>query len=179
MSLNYLTNNLMKIFQVSEYISSAFNIILNEEQKNILFNYLETLYIKNYINNEILLNLIKAFILIFYTYPNTFDIYIKLLNSLSEEEIIKLFNLLKKIKLSYQMNMNENTLNKIIFAINDYIIINNNFNGLLNVYNIYDTIRLNKKIIFNNKVQLYIILLKKNSTINDTRQILGLLNKFL
>ena len=77
------------------------------------------------------------------------------------------------------MNMNENILNKIIFAINDYIIINNNFNGLLNVYNIYDTIRLNKKIIFNNKVQLYIILLKKNSTINDTRQILGLLNNFL
>lgn len=169
----------MKIFQVSEYISSAFDIILNKEQKNELFNYLEILYIKNYINDEILLNLIKAFILIFYNNPNDYDIYIKLLNSLSEEETIKLFNLLKKIKLSNQMNMKENTINKLIFAINNYIITNNSFNGLLNVYNIYDIIRLNKKIIFNNKVQLYIILLKKNSTVNDTRQILGLLNNFL
>jgi len=179
MSLNYLLYNLLKIFLVCDYISSGFDIILNEEQKNILFNYLETLYIKNYINDEILLNLIKAFVLIFYTYPKTCDIYIKLLNSLSEEETVKLFNLVKKIKLSYQMNMNENTVNKIIFAINNYIIINNNYEGLLNVFNIYDTIRLNKKIIFNNKVQLYIILLKKNSTISDTRQILGLLNNFL
>ena len=169
----------MKIFQVSEYISSAFDIILNEEQKNKLFNYLEILYIKNYINDELLLNLIKAFVLIFYTYPNACDIYIKLFNSLSDEETIKLFNLLKKIKLSYQMNMNENTINKIILAINNYIIINNNYNGLLNVYNIYDIIRLNKKIVFNNKVQLYIILLKKNSTINDVRQILGLINNYL
>ena len=77
------------------------------------------------------------------------------------------------------MKMNEHTINKIILAINNYIIINNNFNGLLNVYNIYDIIRLNKKIIFNNKIHLYIILLKNNSTIDESRQILGLINQFI
>jgi hypothetical protein len=169
----------MKIFQVSEYISSAFDIILNEEQKNKIFNCLEILYIKNYINDELLLNFIKAFVLIFYNNPNNCEIYVKLLKSLSEEEAMKLFNLLKKINLSYQMKINENIVNKIILAINNYIINNSTFDGLLNVYNIYDIIRLNKKIIFNNKIQLYIILLKTNNSINDVRQILGLINKFL
>jgi hypothetical protein len=169
----------MKIFQVSEYISSAFDIILNEKQKNDIFNYLELLYNKKYINNELLLNLIKAFVLIFYNNPNNCDIYLKLFKSLTEEENIKLFNLLKKINLSYQVKMDEYTINKIILAINNYIINNNTFDGLLNVYNIYDIIRLNKKIVFNNKIQLYIILLKTNSSINDVRQTLGLINKFI
>jgi hypothetical protein len=169
----------MKIFQVSEYISSAFDIILNKEQKNNILNCLEDLYIKKYINDEILLNLIKSFIVIFYNNPNISYIYSDLFNSLSEEEKNKLFNLLKKVNLSYQTKMQENTINKIILAINNYIINNNNYNGLLNIYNIYDTIRLNKKITFNNKVQLYIILLKNNSDINDVRQTLGLVNKFL
>lgn len=169
----------MKIFQVSEYISSAFDIILNEKQKNDIFNYLELLYNKKYINNELLLNLIKAFVLIFYNNPNNCDIYLKLFKSLTEEENIKLFNLLKKINLSYQVKMDEYTINKIILAINNYIINNNTFDGLLNIYNIYDIIRLNKKIVFNNKIQLYIILLKTNSSINDVRQTLGLINKFI
>jgi hypothetical protein len=75
--------------------------------------------------------------------------------------------------------MHENTINKVILAINNYIINNNTFDGLLNIYNIYDIIRLNKKIVFNNKIQLYIILLKTNTSINDVRQTLGLINKFL
>lgn len=166
----------MKIFQVSEYISS---IIGNEHPKPDIFNYLELLYNKKYINDELLLNLIKAFVLIYYNNPNNCDICLKLLKSLSEEENLKLFNLLKKIKLSYQMKMSENIVNKIILAIDNYIINNTTFNGLLNVYNIYDIIRLNKKIVFDNKIQLYIILLKTNSSINDARQILGLINKFI
>lgn len=169
----------MKIFQVSEYISSAFDIILNKEQKKNILNCLEDLYIKNYINNEILLNLIKSFVIIFYNNPNTSYIYSNLLNSLSEEEKYKLFSLLKKIDLSYQMKLNEITITKIILAINNYIINNNSYDGLLNIYNIYDIIRLNKKITLYNKIQLYIILLKNNSSINDVRQTLGIVNKFL
>ncbi len=172
----------MKIFQVSEYISSAFDIILTKEQKNNILNCLEDLYIKKYINDEILLNLIKSFVVIFYnnqTISNISDIYSNLLNSLSEEEKTKLFNLFKKVNLSYQTKMQEHTVNKIILSINNYIINNNNFNGLLNIFNIYDIIRLNKKITFNNKIQLYIILLKNNCNINDVRQTIGILNKFL
>ena len=169
----------MKIFQVSEYISSAFDIILNNDQKNNILNCLEDLYIKKYINDEILLNLIKSFVIIFYNNQTICDVYSNLLNSLSEEEKTKLFNLLKKVNLSYQTKMQENTINKIIMAINNYIINNNNFNGLLNIFNIYDIIRLNKKITVHNKIQLYIILLKNNCDINDVRQTLGILNKFL
>ncbi len=169
----------MKIFQVSEYISSAFDIILNKKQKSKILNCLENLYIKKYINDEILLNLIKSFVIIFYNDPNLSDIYSNLFNSLSEEETNKLFNLLKKINLSYQTKLSETLINRIILAINYYIINNNNYDGLLSVFNIYDIIRLNKKVKFHNKIQLYIILLKNNSSINDVRQTLGLINKLL
>jgi hypothetical protein len=181
----------MKIFQVSEYISSAFDIILNEDQKQNIFNCLEKLYINNYINDEILLNLIKAFIVIFEKNNKYCYIYINILSSLSDEENIKIFNLIKKIKFSYQMNMTEQTVNKIILVINNYITPqidpsghnnNNNINyiiNILNVYNIYDIIRLNKKISFQNKIQLYINLLRQNSNIIETRQIIILVNKFL
>ena len=175
----------MKIFQVSEYISSAFDIILNDEQKQNIFNCLEKLYINNYINDEILLNLIKAFIVIFEKNNKYSNIYINILSSLSEEENIKIFNLIKKIKFSYQMNMTEQTINKIILVINNYIVTTQQIDpkghiiNILNVYNIYDIIRLNKKISFQNKIQLYINLLRQHSNIIETRQIIILLNKFL
>ena len=60
----------MKIFQVSEYISSAFDSLLNENQKKDIYNCLELLYINNHINDEILLNMMKAFIVIFYNNSN-------------------------------------------------------------------------------------------------------------
>jgi len=167
----------MKIFQVSEYISSAFDIILNNTQKEQIFNTLEKLYVNNYINNEILLNLIKAFIVIFNNNPDHSYIYIKIFDNLSAEDTIKFFNLIKKIKFSNQMNIDEDTLNKIILTINYYIINNNNDNVLFNIYNIYDIIKLNKKISFQNKIQLYIILLKNNANILEVRQSIALINK--
>ncbi len=168
----------MKIFQVAEYISSAFDIILNDCQKQKLFNILEKLYINNHINDEILLNLIKAFILIFYHNPEYCNIYENIFNNLSEEETTKLFNLIKKIKFSNQIHIDEKIINKIILAINNYIINNNNNNILFNIYNIYDIIKLNKKISFQNKIQLYIILLRNNATIFDVRQSISMINKF-
>ncbi len=172
----------MKIFQVAEYISSAFDIILNDSQKQNIFRILELLYINNHINEEILLNLIKAFIVIFYNNKDHCNIYIELFDNLSEEEKVKIFNLIKKIKFSYQIHIGESCINKIILTINSYIIKNynknNNFNILLNIFNIYDIIKLNKKISFQNKIQLYIVLLKNNANIIDVRQSIALINKF-
>ena len=175
----------MKIFQVAEYISSAFDIILDDSQKQNIFRILELLYTNNNINEEILLNLMKAFIVIFYNNDSHCNIYIELFDNLSKEETIKLFNLIKKIKFSHQIHIGESLINKIILTINSYIInnynslnYNNNFNMLLNIFNIYDIIKLNKKISFQNKIQLYIILLKNNANILDVRQSLALINKF-
>jgi hypothetical protein len=174
----------MKIFQVSEYISSAFDIILNNNQKKAIFNTLEKLYINNNINDEILLNLIKAFVIIFYNNPERSILYSNIFNNLTEEETTKIFNLLKKINFSYQMNMDELIINKIILTIDNYInnYINNiknvnYYNILLNVFNIYDTIRLNKKITLQNKIKLFIISLKSNSNMIELRQIIALINK--
>ena len=174
----------MKIFQVAEYISSAFDIILDDSQKQNIFRILELLYTNNNINEEILLNLMKAFVVIFYNNPSHCCIYIELFDKLSKEETIKLFNLIKKIKFSHQIHIGESLINKIILTINSYIInnynnnINSNFNMLLNIFNIYDIIKLNKKISFQNKIQLYIILLKNNANILDVRQSIALINKF-
>ncbi len=171
----------MKIFQVAEYISSAFDTILNDIQKQKIFTILNSLYINNHINEEILLNLIKAFIIIFYNNPNNCNIYAELFGNLSKEETVKIFNLIKKIKFSNQINMSESCINKIILTINNYIIKNynnnSNINILLNIYNIYDIIKLNKKISFQNKIQLYIVLLKNNANILDVRQSIALINK--
>ncbi len=175
----------MKIFQVAEYISSAFDIILNDSQKQNIFRILELLYTNNHINEEILLNLIKAFVVIFYNNKDHCNIYIELFDNLSEEETIKIFNLIKKIKFSYQLYIGESYINKIILTINSYIINNYNYNNnnssfniLLNIFNIYDIIKLNKKISFQNKIQLYIVLLKNNANIIDVRQSIALINKF-
>ena len=174
----------MKIFQVAEYISSAFDIILNNNQKKTIFNTLELLYINNYINDEILLNLIKAFVIIFYNNSNYSILYSKILDNLSEEETEKFFNLFKKIKFSNQMEMEETIINKIILTINNYIINHNdlnhknNYNVLLNIFNIYDIIKLNKKISLENKIKLFLILLKDNANISDVRQSISLINKF-
>jgi hypothetical protein len=171
----------MKIFQVSEYISSAFDSLLNENQKKDIYNCLELLYINNHINDEILLNMMKAFIVIFYNNSNDCSLYCNLFNNLSKEETIKIFNLIKKIKFSNQLNIDEIIINKIILTINNYININkkiNSFNLLLTLYNIYDTIRLNKKISLNNKIQLYIILLRNNSNLLEVRQSIAMINKF-
>ena len=181
----------MKIFQVAEYISSAFDIILDDSQKQNIFRILELLYTNNHINEEILLNLIKAFIVIFYNNASHCCIYIELFDKLSKEETIKLFNLIKKIKFSHQIHIGESLINKIILTINSYIINNSsninsskdnnnnysNINILLNIFNIYDIIKLNKKISFQNKIQLYIILLKNNANILDVRQSIALINK--
>jgi hypothetical protein len=172
----------MKIYQVSEYISSAFDIILNNNQKKAIFNTLEILYTNNNINDEILLNLIKAFVVIFYHNPERSIVYSNILNNLTEEETTRIFNLLKKINFSYQMKIDENIINKIILNIDNYI--NNNINNnvnyydlLLNVFNIYDILKVNKKIALQNKIKLFIILLKNNSNINELRQIIALINK--
>jgi hypothetical protein len=135
-----------------------------------------------------LLNLMKAFVVIFYNNASHCNIYIELFDKLSKEEIIKLFNLIKKIKFSHQIHIGESVINKIILTINSYIINNynssnininsSNYNILLNIFNIYDIIKLNKKISFQNKIQLYIILLKNNANILDVRQSLALINKF-
>jgi hypothetical protein len=174
----------MKIFQVAEYISSAFDIILDDSQKQNIFRILELLYTNNNINEEILLNLMKAFLVIFYNNASHCCIYIELFDNLSKEETIKLFNLIKKIKFSHQIHIGESLINKIILTINSYIINNinsnynsSNFNMLLNIFNIYDIIKLNKKISFQNKIQLYIILLKNNANILDVRQSIALINK--
>jgi hypothetical protein len=171
----------MKIFQVAEYISSAFDIILNDVQKQKIFTILDSLYINNHINEEILLNLVKAFVVIFYNNPEHCNTYAQILENLSEDDTFKIFNLIKKIKFANQIHIDEKTINKIILAINNYIIKNynnNNYNILLNVYNIYDLIKLNKKISFQNKIQLYIVLLRNNANIIDVRQSIALINKF-
>ncbi len=169
----------MKIFQVSEYISSAFDTILNNNQKNTIFNILERLYLNNNINDEILLNFIKAFLIIFYNNPDRSITYSNMLDNLTEEETTKLFNLIRKINFSYQMKIDEYTINKIILAIDHYINKNNlnNYDKLLNIFNIYDTLKLNKKITLSNKIKLFIILLKTNCNLYDLRQIIVLINK--
>jgi hypothetical protein len=163
-------------------ISSAFNMI-NENERNKFLDYIENLYNENFINTEILLNLVKAFIYIFELNPEYVSIYNTIFNKLSIDEKTRIFNLIKKINLSKQTLLDEFIIEKIISSINSYII--NNYKKLKyyellsNIYNIYEIIYKYNKINLKNKIQLYIILLKSNVNINDTRQIIVYLNQFI
>ncbi len=163
-------------------ISSAFNMI-NEEDRFKFLDCLEKLYNQNIINTEILLNLVKAFIYIFEMNPDYVNIYYDILIKLSSDEKVKIFNLIKKIDLSIQTLLDEFIVEKIISSINKYIINNHkkigNYELLSNIYNIYDIIQKYNKISLKNKIQLYIVLLKNNTSIIDTRQIIIFLNQLI
>ncbi len=170
----------MKDIIITDFISSLFNIILNDNQKNNIINCLESLYKNNYINTEILLNLIKAFVVIFNINSDYSDIYYNILNKLTDKEKEFISLNIKKIKLSNQTLLTNYTINKIIYSINTYII--NNYNNINTIdifvylFNVYEIIN-NYNISLHNMIQLYIIVLNNNTSIHDLKQLSIYLNK--
>jgi hypothetical protein len=167
-------------------ISSFFDIILIDEMKIKIVKCLEHLY-NNYINTEILLNLTKLLVYIFSINNKKkseyVQIYYTMLNSLSNDEKTKIFNNIKKINLSYQNKLDDIIIEKIMSSINYNIIKNYNYkNGyeiLNNIFNIYDILSKYNKISIDIKIQLFNLLLNHNLTINDTKQIILIINKYL
>lgn len=164
-------------------IASIFDGYLDEDSKDKILLCLYDLYQKNYIDTEILLNIIKAFVLIS-AQPRlnglNCDIYSEILMNLKHEEKLQLFSFMKRINMSKQMYLTEGIINKIILTLNSYIM--NNYqvitnieiiNNIINYYNIVNK----SDISFENKIQLFNIGLKKNLNPIELKQIIVIISK--
>jgi hypothetical protein len=165
-------------------IASIFDtVLLDVNMRHNIVKTLEELYKNDIINTELLLNMVKGFILIFNSNPSHSIIYCDILNNIQLEQKKKIFNCYKKIKLSYQTKLNEYMIEKTIYYINNFVI--NNYNKLKNdiilmsVYNFYDIISKCNKIPTILKIHLYHITLKHNINTQDLRQVITIMNKFI
>ena len=111
-------------------ITSFFDYIIDKEKSIKIANLLNYMYETKLLNTELLLNCIKALILIFYLDKNCFDIYYNILHYINNDmnkNIRELnFNKLKSIDLSHQLELNNNIVEDIIIYTNLYILANNN-----------------------------------------------------
>ncbi len=165
-------------------IASIFDtVLLDVNMRHNIVNILEELYKEDIINTELLLNIVKGFILIFNSNPSHSIIYCELLNNIPLEQKKKIFNCYKKIKLFHQTKLNEYMIEKTIYYINNFVI--NNYNKLKNdiilmsLYNFYDIISKSNRIPTILKVHLYHIALKHNINTQELRQSITIINKFI
>lgn len=161
------------------------NIDINDMNKLVLL--LELMYKDGLLNTELLLNLIKALVLIFHLDNNNFDIYYNIFYYLYYDMNKKLCNILfdkmKEIKLESQVYLHDIQIENIIIAINNYIIDNHIMAKLEEkiIQLINTTIilqRLNQYISLNYRVKLYIYVLKNHITNNDLRKIIYYINAY-
>ena len=165
-------------------ITSLFDtILLDENIKHNIVNILQELFVNDIINTELLLNMVKAFILIFNSNPENAKIYYDILNNIPLDQKRKIFGYYKKIKLINQVNLNTYMVEKTIYYVNNFII--NNYNKLKNdiilmtLYNLYHIISKCNKFPPIIKLNLYHIAVKHNINVTELRQIITYMNKFI
>jgi hypothetical protein len=165
-------------------IASIFDtVLLDVNIRHNIVKILEELYNDDIINTELLLNMVKGFILIFNSNPLHSIIYCEILNNIQLDQKKKIFNCYKKIKLFHQTKLNEYMIEKTIYYTNNFVI--NNYNKLKNdiilmsLYNYYDIISKCRRIPTISKVHLYHIALKHNINTQDLRQVITIMNKFI
>jgi hypothetical protein len=164
----------MNIFRFKKIL---FSLISKEESFQIL-DLMNQLYKKNILDEELILNLIKAFVIIFYLDKTHFDNYKKLLvffnNNIKFSR--NFFGLIKKINFSNQVFISQKVIDRIIIVTNFYItkIVSIDNEKYLNL--LYDIILiiLELELSIELKINLYLYLLKytirnnfKNINVNN------------
>ena len=137
--------------------------ILNEDEKsiNLMINDLQKLHDKNMIDDEILLNIIKALIYLISVDKNKLYDYIKIFDYFLKLNDKNILNNFKIVNFSKQFKVDENKINRIILN-TDYIL--NNSTNIEYKYIIQFIYNITKKIVrlktsVNNKITIYNIFL--------------------
>jgi hypothetical protein len=153
----------MNIFRFNK----VFNSLINKKKTLKLLKIINKLYENNIFNEELVLNLIKGFVIIFYLNSKCFNDYYNLLYYINYKMNVqfkkKFFDKIKKINFSHQFNLSDNIVDEVIINTNKFIFINNNIpmeSKLLVLYEILDNIQkvqLSKEY----KIHLYLFIIKK------------------
>lgn len=166
---------------------NIFSTLINKKKTLKLLKIIDKLYKKKILNEEIILNLIKAFVIIFYLEKDSFYQYYDLLIFLNKNKKFsnKIFKKIKNLNLKKQFNYSSNTIDKIILSINNYIkkIPNKEYEYYLNILNEIVSIVLNIETSNNFRVNMFLFYLNKvNSNllnIKDLEEIKYTINKYL
>ena len=118
---------------------------------------------------------------VFNNNPQYSEIYYDLLFNLDDINKVKIFNDIKKINFENQLDLNESILEKLILTINSYIILNYkkiSFSMMFaRIYEVYCVLKTSLKL--HTKIQLYIVILKNNISINDARILISQIKRFI
>ena len=153
----------MNIFRFKK----LFNSLIDKKKTLKLFKIINKLYKNNTFNEELILNVIKAFVIIFYLNSQCFNDYYNLLYYINYKMEVPFktifFNKIRKINFSYQFNLSNNIVDEIIINTSKFIFINNNIpidSKLLVLYEILDNI---DKLCMSNeyKIHLYLFIIKQ------------------
>jgi len=153
----------MNIFRFNK----VFNSLIDKKKTLKLLKIINKLYKNNIFNEELVLNLIKGFVIIFYLNSKCFNEYYNLLYYINYKMKVQFknifFNKIKKMNFSHQFNLSNNTVDEIIINTDKFIFINNNIpidSKLLVLYEILDNI--NKLQLSNEyKIHLYLFIIKQ------------------
>lgn len=101
---------------------NIFNILLEQDKSNDIVTVL-TFLNDNVLNTEIVLNIIKILVLVFYIDKNNYTIYYEYLLLLQKNtnDINFIVKKLNSYNLDFQMNIKKNNVNKIIILIHQFL----------------------------------------------------------
>lgn len=150
-----------------------FHSLISKKKTNMLLKILKSLYDDNILNEELILNFTRAFVIIFYLDKNNFKKYYVLLKFLKNNNkfCIKLFRLVKKINFRLQVKLNQKKIDKIIIITN-YFFLNMNKNNMFEQFKLfYDIIEflINLNASSNYKLNLYLFLIKYSISKNNIK----------
>ena len=167
---------------------SLFNYIITKKQSTQLEYILNLMLKDDLINKELYLNFIKALIVIFTLDNNNFSIYYNLFYNIyykMDKSIQqKICNKIKTIRLSRQLELNDEMIDNIILSTNIYILKNqdNVEQLIINIINILTLIK-QLSISLHLKSLLYINIIKQKScqniSINQVNNIIQNITKML
>ena len=167
---------------IKRKFKKIFKLFLEKKSEELL-ELLQRMYDNKILTKELILNLIKGMVIIFYIDNIYYDLYFEILNyfnnNLSKEKQILLVNSISKINLSLQFELDEYYIDKVIIYTNNLfsLVIKYDIESILDIWNFIiiqiKKVKKSKEI----KILLYVELIKdviigleKNKSENEIKK---------